>query len=111
MPQELQVAASITSSSDVPFGQARTSVKLQIPNKSFNLISAEVVLEASEPHGIYVTVNGVKNPSLAGIVRRGGFLSICGQIWAESDAPPADLIQLKSERSNLTDTIERLANI
>jgi hypothetical protein len=111
MPQELQVAASITSNVDHPFGQARTSFKLQIPSKSYNFIPVEVVMEPSESDGIYVTVNGKKNPSLAEMARRGGFLSICGRVWAEFDVDPVLTTQSIQDQTNFAETMGMLTDL
>jgi hypothetical protein len=107
-PKELQVSATINSHFDSPFGQVPMSIRLLVPSRAYELIPVEISLEPSEPLGIYVTVNGLKDQSLAEMTRRGGFLSICGKIWAQSGGIFSHSLQLTS---NLTDTFERLANI
>lgn len=87
-------------------GQSSSSVKLKVPSRAYKFIPVEVTFDPSEPVGMYVNVDGVKDPSLAEMARRGGFLSICGRIWQQSASSAGISNPL---RSNLTDIFEQMS--
>ena len=108
----MQIAATISSQREALTGQALMSIKIQVPGGSYELIPVEIVFDPSNPLGIYVTVDGIKNQMLAEMARRGGFLSICGKIWAQSNEAQLRVSNTTMQLgSNLTDPFERLVNI